>query len=54
MSKETKNNEIKKQAYKEFAERLKENAITKFDWNEYIDIEEIDTLLKEMVDEEND
>lgn len=43
--------QIKVEAYKEFAERLKENAITKFDWNEYIDIEEIDTLLKEMVGE---
>lgn len=38
-------------AYKKFAERLKENATTKFDWNEYIDIEEIDNLLKEMVGE---
>lgn len=44
--------EAKAEAYKEFAERLKENAITKFDWNEYIDIEEIDTLLKEMVSKE--
>ena len=43
---------IKTEAYKEFAERLKENTITKFDWNEYVEIEEVDNLLKEMVGEE--
>ena len=42
----------KAEAYKEFAERLKENTITKFDWNEYVEIEEVDNLLKEMVGEE--
>lgn len=51
MSKEAENSEIKKQVYKKFAERLKENVTTKFDWNEYIDIEEIDNFLKEMVGE---
>lgn len=39
-------------AYKKFATRLKENAITKFDWNDYIDIEEVDNLLKEMSGEQ--
>lgn len=43
--------EIKSKAYKEFAEKLKENTTTKFDWNDYIDIEEVDNLLKEMVGE---
>lgn len=41
--------EAKTEAYKEFAEKLKENAMTKFDWNDYIDIEEVDNILKEMM-----
>lgn len=43
--------EAKTEAYKEFAEKLKENAMTKFDWNDYIDIEEVDNILKEMMDD---
>lgn len=44
--------EAKTEAYKEFAEKLKENAMTKFDWNDYIDIEEVDNILKEMIGDE--
>ena len=39
----------KAEAIKEFAERLKAHAIQKIDWNEYIDIDELDNLVKEMV-----
>ena len=46
---------IKAEAYKEFAERLKEKAMQKFDWNEYVEVEDIDKLVKEMVvDDSND
>ena len=38
----------KSEAVKEFAERLKKKAMQKFDWNEYIEIEDIDNLVKEM------
>ena len=41
--------EIKHEAYKEFAERIKEKAMQKFDWNEYVEVEDIDNLVKEMV-----
>ena len=41
----------KAEAYKEFAEGLKEKATQKFDWNEYVEVEEIDNLLKELVGE---
>ena len=44
----------KSEAYKEFAERLKEKAMQKFDWNEYVEVEDIDNLVKEMVGENND
>ena len=44
--------EIKHEAYKEFAERLKEKAMQKFDWNEYVEVEDIDNLVKEIVDNE--
>ena len=44
--------EVKAEAVKEFAERLKEKAMQKFDWNEYVEVEEIDNLLKEMVGED--
>lgn len=44
--------EAKIEAYKEFAKKLKENAMTKFDWNDYIDIEEVDNILKEMIGDE--
>ena len=37
------------EAYKEFAERLKENSIATFSWNGVVLVEEIDNLLKEMV-----
>ena len=42
-------NFIKSEAVKEFAERLKEKAMQKFDWNEYVEVEEIDNIVKEMV-----
>ena len=37
------------EAYKEFAERLKEKALPKCDWDNCVDVEDIDKLLKEMV-----
>ena len=40
-------------AIKEFAERLKAKALQKFDWNEYVEVEEIDNLVKEMVGDDN-
>ena len=40
---------IKAEAYKEFADRLKENSIATFSWNGVVLVEEIDNLLKEMV-----
>jgi archaellum component FlaC len=43
----------KTEAIKEFAERLKEKAMQKFDWNEYVEVEEIDNLVKEMVGDDN-
>ena len=46
--------ELKAEAYKEFAERLKAKAIQKFDWNEYVEVEEIDNLLKELVGDNNE
>ena len=55
MSKEAENSEIKKQAYKEFAERLRNKAqiADNFDsYNMIVGIHFIDTLLKEMVGEE--
>lgn len=42
-------NVIKAEAYKEFAERLKENSIATFSWNGVVLVEEIDNLVKEMV-----
>ena len=44
----------KSEAYKEFAERLKEKAMQKFDWNEYIEVEDIDNLLKELTEGGNE
>ena len=41
----------KSEAIKEFAERLKEQAMQKFDWNEYVEVDEIDKLVKEMTEE---
>ena len=43
-------NEIKSEAIKDFAERLKENPVQKFDWNEYVEVEDIDNLVKEMTE----
>lgn len=43
----------KADAYKEFAEKLKEKAMQKFDWNEYVEVEDVDNLLKELVSEDN-
>ena len=36
------------EAIKEFAERVKAKAIQKFDWNEYVEVEDIDQIAKEM------
>ena len=44
--------EIKAEAYKEFAERLKENSIATFSFKGVVMVEEIDNLLKEMVGED--
>ena len=41
----------KSEAYKEFAEKLKEKAMQKFDWNEYVEVDDIDNLLKEIIEE---
>lgn len=43
--------ETKVEAYKEFAEKLKEKALPKCDWDNCVDVEDIDNLLKEMVGE---
>ena len=43
--------EVKCRAINEFAERLKEKTCTKFDWNDYVDVEEIDNLVKEMTEQ---
>lgn len=37
---------------KEFAERLKDKSLTKWDYHEAVDVEEIDNLVKEMVGED--
>ena len=39
----------KAEAYKEFAERLKENSIATFSWSGVVLVEDIDNLLKELV-----
>lgn len=41
--------EAKSEAYKEFAEKLKEEALPKCDWDDCVDVEDIDKLLKEMI-----
>lgn len=46
--------EIKSKAVKEFAEKVKEKAMQKFDWNEYVEVDEINNLVKELVGEDND
>ena len=40
-------------AIEEFAEKLKEKAMQKFDWNEYVEVEDIDNLVKEFEKKEN-
>jgi hypothetical protein len=44
-------NVIKSEAYKEFAERLKENSIATFSFKGVVMVEEIDDLLKELESE---
>ncbi len=43
--------QAKSEAIKEFAERLKKQALQKFDWNEYVEVDSIDNLVKEMTEE---
>ena len=43
---------IKVEAYKEFAKKLKEKALPKCDWDNCVDVEDIDNLLKEMEGED--
>ena len=43
---------IKAEAIIEFAERLKKEAITKCDWGDCVDVEDIDDLAKEMTGEQ--
>lgn len=40
---------IRAEAVKEFVERLKDKSLTKWDYHDAVDIEEIDNLIKEMV-----
>lgn len=40
---------IKSEAIEEFANRLKDKSLTKWDYHEAVDVEEIDNLVKEMV-----
>lgn len=40
---------IRAEAVKEFVERLKDKSLTKWDYHDAVDIEEIDNLVKEMV-----
>ena len=40
-------NDIGIDAIKGFADRLEETAMQKFDWNEYVEVEDIDNLIKE-------
>lgn len=40
--------DIKFEAIKEFVERLKDKSLTKWDYHEAVDIEEIDNLVKEI------
>lgn len=42
-------NDIGVDAIKGFADRLKETAMQKFDWNEYVEVEDIDNLIKEWL-----
>ena len=44
---------IKSEAIKEFAERLRQEAVIKCDWDNCVDVEDIDRLVAEMVGEQN-
>lgn len=45
--------QAKSEAIKEFAERLKKEAVTKCDWDNCVDVEDIDRLVAEMVGGKN-
>ena len=45
--------DIKSEAIKEFAERLRKEAVTKCDWDNCVDVDDIDRLVAEMVGGEN-
>ena len=44
--------EIKAEAYKEFAERLKKESYERIDLTAYVEVSDIDNLLKELVGED--
>lgn len=41
------------EAIKEFAERLRKEAVTKCDWDNCVDVEDIDRLVQEMAGEQD-
>lgn len=41
--------QVRAEAIKEFAERLKEKALPKCDWDNCVDVDDIDNFVKEMV-----
>jgi FtsZ-binding cell division protein ZapB len=45
--------EIKAEAYTEFAERLKKESYERIDLTAYVEVSDIDNLLKEMIKNEN-
>ena len=47
-------NHIKAEAYKEFAERLKEESYERIDLTAYVEVSDINNLLKELVGEDNE
>lgn len=44
---------VKSEAYKEFAERLKKESYERIDLTAYVEVSDIDNLLKELVGEDN-
>lgn len=46
-------NEIQADAIKEFAERLKKRSLTKWDYHEAVDVEDINSLVMEMTGEKD-
>lgn len=42
-------NEARAESVKEFAEKLKNKSLTKWDYHNAVDVDEIDNLVKEMV-----